>query len=53
MPNPTIQIINGYPNDFWRYDIINNSWQELASFPDIGRDHPAMILVNDNLLRTS
>ena len=31
------------------YDIINNLWEELANFPDIGRNHPAMILVNDKI----
>ena len=38
-----------FPNDWWEYDIANNTWTELLSFPSIGRNHPAMILVNDKI----
>lgn len=32
-----------YLNDFWRYDMRNGKWEELASCPGLGRSHPAMV----------
>ena len=29
--------------------MVNDSWLELASFPYLGRDHPAMILADDKI----
>ena len=34
-----------FPNDWWEYDITNDSWSQLASFPGAGRNHPAMVVV--------
>ena len=29
--------------------MVNDSWLELANFPYLGRDHPAMILADDKI----
>ena len=29
-----------YPNDWWEYDMLNDSWTQLSSFPGDGRNHP-------------
>ena len=39
----------GYFNDLWRFNFIDNSWLQLASMPDIGRNHPAMILTDQKI----
>lgn len=28
--------------DFWEFDMVTHAWRELASFPGLGRRHPAM-----------
>ena len=40
---------NNYPNDWWRYDMSTNTWLQLADFPDLGRNHPAMILTEEKI----
>ena len=40
---------NGYPNDWWEYDMINDSWQQKANLPTVGRNHPAMIALGDKV----
>ena len=38
-----------YPTDWWAYDILNNEWSQLADFPSAGRNHPALVIVNDKV----
>ncbi len=37
-------------NDLWRYDTENDSWEQLESLPDLGRQAPALIALQDKLL---
>ena len=41
--------LNGYPTDWWEYNIVNDSWIQKASLPAAGRNHPAMIAVGDKI----
>lgn len=41
--------LNGYPNDWWEYDMTNDSWTQKANFPYSGRNHPAMVVVGDKI----
>ena len=38
-----------YPNDWWEYDMDNDTWFQLQTFPGYGRNHPAMIPVNNKI----
>ena len=38
-----------YPVDWWQYDMNNDTWYQLADFPGNGRQHPAMVVVNDKI----
>ena len=39
----------GFPTDWWHFDMSNEQWTELSSFPGTGRNHPAMILANNKI----
>ena len=41
--------LNGYPTDWWEYNIVNDSWTQKANLPAVGRNHPAMIAVGDKI----
>jgi len=38
-----------YPTDWWQFNMLTETWIELASFPGDGRNHPAMIVANENI----
>ena len=38
-----------YPTDWWEYDMQNDIYTQKANFPGDGRNHPAMILINDKI----
>ena len=38
-----------FPTDWWQYNMTNDTWTQLSNFIGDGRNHPAMVAVNNKI----